>query len=213
LCAICRSLAIEFQTVADLLPDALPDRSALPALKQQILARAAKSAAQTRQVERVQRRTTLLRFGFQPLALIAVLLLAVLGLVGWNIALQFGRGELSTEQRAALAAVAAGGRVVLLPGTDAAPTAIGRLVQEPGEGRAYLIVRDLPTIRADQEYQVWRITDSGPSGAGTFVLKDGRDQVIMLPVDFSDAAAIGVSIEPLGGSVSPTGAIVLLGKP
>lgn len=91
---------------------------------------------------------------------------------------------------------------------------MGRLIQEPGDGHAYLIVRDLPAIRDDQEYQVWRITDTGPSGAGTFVLENGHDQIIMLPVDFSSATAVGVSIEPRGGSVAPTaGAIVLLGTP
>ena len=49
--------------------------------------------------------------------------------------------------------------------------------------------------------------------AGTFNPAPAPDQIVALDVSFTDADAVGVSIEPLGGSVAPTGDIVLLGSP
>ena len=37
------------------------------------------------------------------------------------------------------------------------------------------------------------------------------DRVVAFAFDFSESDAIGVSIEPIGGSATPTGHIVLLG--
>lgn len=107
--------------------------------------------------------------------------------------------------------IASGARVSQLSGTDAAPTAGASLVQAPENSKDFLLVRNLPRLPAGREYQVWSITDEVPVSAGTFVSADGSNQLITLSADFSNADVIGVSIEPLGGSVAPTGDIVLLG--
>ena len=77
----------------------------------------------------------------------------------------------------------------------------------------FLLVRNLPRLQADQVYEVWRIAGDVPSSAGTFGRGDDADQFVTLSVDFSTADAVGVSIEPKGGSPTrkPTGTIVLLG--
>jgi anti-sigma-K factor RskA len=61
------------------------------------------------------------------------------------------------------------------------------------------------------EYQVWRIKGGTPVGAGMFSSSGMDEQLIVISADLSDADAIGISIEPRGGSSGPTGAIVLLG--
>ena len=70
----------------------------------------------------------------------------------------------------------------------------------------------LPSLPSDREYQIWRIKGDQPISAGTFKDDESEDQVIVVPVDFSDADAIGISVEPAGGSPTPTGLIVLLGN-
>lgn len=107
--------------------------------------------------------------------------------------------------------MAAGGSIFSLAGTEAAPGASGTLVQDPAGDRAFLLVKSLPSLPANREYQIWRIKGDRPVGVGTFGLTDRPEQLIILGADFADADAIGVSVEPLGGSPAPTGQIVLLG--
>jgi anti-sigma-K factor RskA len=143
-----------------------------------------------------------------------VLVLVAVGLAAWNISLwlrlQDQGGQLA-EQRQLLSAVAAGASVSSLAGTEAAPGARGTLVKDPAGGRAFLLVSRLPDLPADQEYQIWRIKGNVPMGVGTFSPTDPGEQLLIVGTDFTGADAIGISIEPRGGSLAPTGPIVLLG--
>lgn len=210
-CGLCRQLVGQFQSVAGHLPDALEEVSPSPGLKDRILREA------RGEVERATRR------GWQapswltlnPVAVAAVVVLVVAGLIAWNVALQLGgddNGDLTTTQRELIDAIATGGGITQLSGTEAAPAASGSLVQSPKGEKAFLLVHNLPSLDPDREYQVWRIIDEVPSSAGTFA-SAGIGRPVVLLGDFSDADAIGVSIEPKGGSPLPTGAIVLLGSP
>ncbi len=86
------------------------------------------------------------------------------------------------------------------------------MIQEPDTGIAFLLVNGLPALPEDQEYQVWIITGKGPASAGIFSSTDSVEQLVNLPTDFFGADAVGVSVEPRGGSPQPTGDIVLLGN-
>ncbi len=59
---------------------------------------------------------------------------------------------------------------------------------------------------------MWKITGEGPASAGIFGGTDSMEQLVNLPTDFFGADAVGVSVEPRGGSPQPTGDIVLLGN-
>jgi anti-sigma-K factor RskA len=68
----------------------------------------------------------------------------------------------------------------------------------------------------NQTYQLWLIPadgDGAPLPSGLLAVQQaGVDSVtITLPDDATNYAAVGVSIEPAGGSPSPTGPIVLVG--
>ncbi len=147
-----------------------------------------------------------------PVAIAALLLIAV-GLLAWNVVLQLGDGDgLTAEQRQLLDAIASGAAIYEVPGTEAAPDARARLVQDPSGETAYLLVQNLPSVPPGMEFQAWSIADNTPVGAGTFSAPEDSEQPVVLHADFSDADAIGVSIEPLGGSATPTAErIVLLG--
>ncbi len=237
-CTVCRGLVSQFQAVADLLPDALEEETASPALKQRVLDQA--RADLDRELPRPappmleeQRRPGGWRWPAWlspvPAAVFAVLVLAIAGLGAWNVILGVSigakdgtlagqslllsqQGLLLAEQRQLLEAIGAGARVSRLTGTEAAPGASAALVQVPGAGSATLLIADLPQPPPGRQYQVWRIAGGTPEDAGTINLTDSRGQLIELAADFFGADAIGVSIEPEGGSLKPTGDIVLLGN-
>jgi len=223
-CGLCQQLVGQFQTVADLLPDALEEEPASPTLKERILAQARReleSEAREAPAGLLQRWRVRVSWRWparitpRPMVAIAILALVVVGLVAWNVILQLrldGRGELTSGQLDLIEAIAGGAGVSRLSGTEMAPEASGTLVQVPGEGKAFLLVRNLPRLPSGHEYQVWRIKGKVPASAGTFALADDGDQLITLYTDFSDAEAVGVRVERIGGSPTPTGPIVLLGS-
>jgi anti-sigma-K factor RskA len=157
---------------------------------------------------------------------------AVAGLLFWNLTLQ---QEVNDQERFLLQrqevidALAAGGQVFHISGTDAAPQAAGVLVKEPGSERSILIVAGLPRLPSEMGYQVWLIQGEStvPLGAGTlsvigsdfygvaisatFNITGIYAQPVIVSDTFSAADAIGVSVEPAEGSTAPTGDVVLLG--
>lgn len=93
------------------------------------------------------------------------------------------------------------------------PTAVGTLTTDPATGSATLRVANLPPLDPADTYQAWVIVGETPISAGTFVVdENGNGAHVLsgeLPADFD---AIGVSLEPEGGSPAPTpGNIILLG--
>lgn len=87
------------------------------------------------------------------------------------------------------------------------------LTVAPDGGAATFVASNLPPLSADQVYQLWIIRGDLPLSAGIFgVDENGR---VTLTVDATLAAtydAVGVSIEPAGGSETPTpDQIILLG--
>ena len=117
-----------------------------------------------------------------------------------------------TERERQLANFATADTVLALGGTDDAPTA-GALFTLTGD-QATLVAFDLPAIDADQTYQLWLIpADGDPVPAGLLAAQRGGAATwnTTVPLQSGDFAAVGLSIEPAGGSSAPTGPIVLLG--
>ena len=79
----------------------------------------------------------------------------------------------------------------------------------------FVLVRNLPALPEDREYEVWSIKEDVATSVGTFALASVPEQLVTLGVDFSGASAVGISIEQKGGSPTgkPEGSIVLLGTP
>ena len=217
-CELCWQLADQAQTVAGLLQETVEEQPVSPDLKERIMGHARSEAdAGLRRREELGRlahdwpRTSWLSPAWAAIAL--ALVFALVGVVVWNVILSdrlATRDDALAEQSLILDAISAGGQVFRLSGTPDAPSASGVLVQDPGTGRAVLVVNGLPALASEKEYQVWRIHDGTPDGVGTFSVAD-VEELVVLSAEFSSSDQVGVSVEPRGGSPAPTGVIVLLG--
>lgn len=92
-------------------------------------------------------------------------------------------------------------------------TAHGVMMVSHTESRALLLVLNLPPLPHGSAYQVWLISGDQRYSAGLFTVDStGYGQAIVIPVvPFAEIDAIGITVEPEGGSLDPTGANVLSG--
>jgi anti-sigma-K factor RskA len=89
---------------------------------------------------------------------------------------------------------------VVMKGTDGAPGALASIYWNESTSEVYLSIQQLREISKDQQFQLWAIVDGKPVDAGVFNLTAG----LVKMKDVSRASAFAVTIEPTGGSVSPT---------
>ncbi|POH60469.1 hypothetical protein C3B59_16055 [Cryobacterium zongtaii] len=71
-------------------------------------------------------------------------------------------------------------------------------------GLSAIIVDDLPALGDDQDYQLWYIGTAGPVPAGTFDSDGSGTAWRVLDGTMSAGDAVGVTVEPSGGSEQPT---------
>ena len=101
---------------------------------------------------------------------------------------------------------------ISLKGTDALPHAHGQLIADPNSHSAVLIVSGLAKLQPGKTYQVWLIDGGGPKSAGLLVVDANGQGVLIVTSELSISSfqALGISVEPEGGSEQPTGEIVVL---
>jgi anti-sigma-K factor RskA len=102
---------------------------------------------------------------------------------------------------------------VSFSGTTARPNAHGQLIADPNSHSAVLVIAGLSQLEAGKTYQVWLIDGGGPKSAGLLTVDENGQGLLILSSDLTIAEfkALGISIEPEGGSEQPTGDIVVLG--
>ncbi|MCA9900188.1 MAG: anti-sigma factor [Ardenticatenaceae bacterium] len=103
---------------------------------------------------------------------------------------------------------------VTLPGAEDQPQASAQLVIDPESNTAMLIVNGMPALPEDSVYQVLLIRGTEHETAETFRVDTQGEGVLLVhsTEPLQSFEAVGVSIEPEGGSVQRTGDIVLLGS-
>ena len=122
--------------------------------------------------------------------------------------------DLSSRNEALLMSSSPGASVNMLRGTGPGESARGMLVASRTSDRALLLVVDLPPLPRGTVYQVWLIKGSLMHSAGWFTVDStGYGQTVIIPVaPFWEFDAAGITIEPSGGSIDPTGVSVLSGE-
>ena len=104
-------------------------------------------------------------------------------------------------------------RLVPLQGTETMPQAVGQLVVDTAGGQGRLLVNALQPLAETLQYQLWLIRDGQRTSGGVFsVAQNGSADVLISSTrPFADYDSVGITIEPYGGSPSPTGQKVLGG--
>ena len=145
---------------------------------------------------------------FMPLALAASMLVAAAAAF---YAYQM-RADLADLRRVNAIVQATDTVRVDLKGQETAAGATARAFWNKGRGLVFQ-ASQLPALPAGRVYQLWTIKGNVPTSAGLLVTdgQGGGSLTITLPADAARPDAFGVTIEPAGGSASPTLPIVLIG--
>lgn len=134
-------------------------------------------------------------------------LVVIVALLASNVLLWLRVQELGHEPEPGL-------YTVTLLSTEVAPGASGLIVISADGRWGTLVVDRLPALDDAQVYQLWLIEDGQRTSGGTFAVN--RLGYGVLEIDVQDRLLIeypsfGITIEPAGGSPSPTGDKVLGG--
>ncbi|HJR82161.1 MAG TPA: anti-sigma factor [Anaerolineales bacterium] len=101
---------------------------------------------------------------------------------------------------------------VSLKGTEVQPQAQGQLIADPNSQSAVLVIVGLSPLEAGRTYQVWLIQGESPQSAGLLKVDANGQGVLVVTseAEIGSFDALGISIEPEGGSLQPEGDIVVL---
>lgn len=103
-------------------------------------------------------------------------------------------------------------RVVQMKGLPAAPEALATVYWNPQTREVHLDRGSLPTPPPGKQYQLWAIADGKPLDAG-MIANDSTADGLERMKSIAHAEAFAVTLEPEGGSVSPTlDAMLVMGK-
>jgi anti-sigma-K factor RskA len=87
---------------------------------------------------------------------------------------------------------------------EAEDGAFARVVVAASRGEAVFVADGMPSLSAEETYELWLIGDEGAVPAGLFDVDEQGRATQLLTGDLQQAAAIGVTVEPAGGSPQPT---------
>ena len=200
-CAACRQEMESYESVVDALLLAAPSVDPPPNLRSQLFEQieglsvsetgAASSSWWQDAMSRIQ--AFLAGPRWQPALVLAIIAIVVGAVYFWQQS-----SRLQPEQYE-------------LTATDAAPGALG-VIEVTANGRdASLTVSGLPPLSPEKQYQLWLIVDGQRASGAIFSVAD--DGTATVPVDLkrplAEFGAFGITIEPAGGSLGPTGERVL----
>lgn len=85
-----------------------------------------------------------------------------------------------------------------------------RVVVSESRGEAVFLADGMEPVGREQTYELWLIDEAGAVPAGLFDVDEQGRATRVLAGDLQRAAAIGVTVEPAGGSPQPTSDPVML---
>jgi len=200
-CESCRRELVELENVNAWLAHAVPQRDSRNTLRERVL-------KLSRQQQRLSRFEVLLNRWprlVPTVALGSMVICLLTGMAG----ILFWFASPSTKSVGPFDQM----RIVTMKGT-VSPHAIGRLLTTPNSTRGILIVYDLPPLSLENQYQLWLIRDGQRTNGGVFsVAEDGSANIqLSASKPLLGYDSFGVTIEPYGGSLGPTGLKVMGGE-
>jgi len=208
-CPKCNSELKVYQQIADNLPLAVPMVDPPANVKRKLMERVkSDSPGINTQSLRPQRKNPLSGI-FQRIApgLALASLVIIIALISSNILLWSRMSRLNTVYPQAAMSI------VSLQGTQDMPDATGLIVISQDGEYGTLVVDHLLPLGQTEQYQLWLIVNGNRTNGGVFsVDNEGYGSLwVNSPRPLKDYASFGVTIEPSGGSPSPTGEKVLGG--
>lgn len=214
-CQECQHELADYQSIAVGLLESVPPIAPDPKVKNALAARLPNDGTEPSSPTLWSKLQSLFQFSFGKAAAVV----AVIFLVGLNIIsliqirdLRAQQVELAQRIQAEQSAIA----LLAYPGTQiisASETRSGSLLINTRSNTAILLTHDLPELPADKTYQIWLIDEQGNRVSGGLFLPQTEQAYNLVEVDRSypleDFVALGVTIEPWGGSPGPTGTNVL----
>ncbi len=101
--------------------------------------------------------------------------------------------------------------VFKLSGTQEMPGATALVVSSSSGERGTLVVDGLPPLRGGRVYQLWLTRDGESVDGATFIVDDEgyATVVVHAPRPLTEYTGFSVTMEPEGGSLTPTGPLLL----
>lgn len=152
-----------------------------------------------------RRRAGWLRRAAVPVAAGLLLVVVALGVVVQRMDDRIASLEAASGQMTEIMA-AEDARTVEVAGPDGA---VARIVVAPSMGGGLFVASGLPELEGDRVYALWLIADGDPTPAGVFEVADRAKVSRVLTGDVSDADHLGLTVEPRGPMLEPTGRMVL----
>lgn len=141
----------------------------------------------------------------RPLAVLSAAAALVILVAGFGVAIARLNAELEeTRTRAAeVAAVLTADDAELITVTGSAGEQ-ARIITSAEHGRTVFVGNDLQPVPSDKTLELWLINEDGAQPAGLFTPDEDGRAVHVVPRDLAGVDAVGVTVEPAGGSPQPT---------
>lgn len=92
--------------------------------------------------------------------------------------------------------------VVNMVGSTATPESSANVFWDTASSSVYIMVKNMPRLPSDQQYQLWALIDGAPKSLGVF--DSLQNNVILKMENTKKADAFAITIEKKGGNPSPT---------
>ncbi len=203
-CQTCQVELTRLQHVTDELPLALAQTTPPAHLKGKLMSTIRSRPARQLVIGKLtfwQRFTATVRRSAPAWALALIAVLIIGNLLQWSRINRFSSQAQPSMQ------------VIALANTVDSPRAVGTLIIDQHGHYGTLVVDQLAELDPEHQYQVWLIQDGERTSGGLFSVNYAgyASLELLAPQPLGQYDAVGITIEPLGGSLGPTGAKVLGG--
>ncbi len=207
-CKQCARVLQEYRHVADALALSVPVVEPPPEFKGMTLRGAVEQDAREKRREPAHAPWPWwARLGFTPLLVGAVLAVVLVAAI-WDLEQTAGIKQQLAAQQSFMTLIAyAQGNALTIRGTSAAPLAVGKLYADSDSSVAALVTVNLPPPNPGKVYQAWLTSADGRQvSGGTFSVNGEGDGWLLVraPQQLGSYKQVSVTVEPGGGSSSPT---------
>ncbi|SFR82711.1 Anti-sigma-K factor RskA [Agromyces sp. CF514] len=109
---------------------------------------------------------------------------------GWGAQREMASLAAASDAQQTTAEVTGGGEVTLVSSAE--------------QGRSAIVADGLSELGDEHTYELWYIDESGAVSAGTFDVTGSDEAWRILEGEFAQGLAVGITVEPAGGSPQPT---------